>query len=442
VTLDELKKAVAEGTVDTVLLAIADMEGRLQGKRLTARHFLDEVLEHGAEGCNYLLAVDVDMETVGGYAMASWERGYGDFEMKPDIDTLRPVPWHEGTVMVLADLQWGDGSEVVASPRQILRRQLARLAERGLVATAATELEFIVFKDTYEQAWKQAFRELEPANLYNIDYSLLGSARVEPLIRRIRNEMGAAEMVVENSKGECNLGQHEINFRYGSALAAADGHVVYKNGAKEIAAQEEMSITFMAKFNEREGNSCHIHCSLAAEDGGNAFAADRTMFERFIAGQLACMREMTLLYAPNINSYKRFAEGSFAPTAVAWGNDNRTCSLRVVGHGEGVRVENRLPGADVNPYLALAAMIAAGLHGIDAELELEPPVEGNAYTADKQHVPTNMYEARDLFAGSEFARDSFGQEVVDHYLNRAAVELGQFESVVTDWERFRGFERL
>ena len=441
-TLDELKKAVAEGTVDTVLLAITDMEGRLQGKRLTARHFLDEVLEHGAEGCNYLLAVDVDMETVGGYAMASWERGYGDFEMKPDIDTLRPVPWHEGTVMVLADLQWGDGSEVVASPRQILRRQLARLAERGLVATAATELEFIVFKDTYEQAWKQAFRELEPANLYNIDYSLLGSARVEPLIRRIRNEMGAAEMVVENSKGECNLGQHEINFRYGSALAAADGHVVYKNGAKEIAAQEEMSITFMAKFNEREGNSCHIHCSLAKDGGGNAFAADRTMFERFIAGQLACMREMTLLYAPNINSYKRFAEGSFAPTAVAWGNDNRTCSLRVVGHGEGVRVENRLPGADVNPYLALAAMIAAGLHGIDAELELEPPVEGNAYTADKQHVPTNMYEARDLFAGSEFARDSFGQEVVDHYLNRAAVELGQFESVVTDWERFRGFERL
>ena len=441
-TLDELKKAVAEGTVDTVLLAIADMEGRLQGKRLTARHFLDEVLEHGAEGCNYLLAVDVDMETVGGYAMASWERGYGDFEMKPDIDTLRPVPWHEGTVMVLADLQWGDGSEVVASPRQILRRQLARLAERGLVATAATELEFIVFKDTYEQAWKQAFRELEPANLYNIDYSLLGSARVEPLIRRIRNEMGAAEMVVENSKGECNLGQHEINFRYGSALAAADGHVVYKNGAKEIAAQEEMSITFMAKFNEREGNSCHIHCSLAKDGGGNAFAADRTMFERFIAGQLACMREMTLLYAPNINSYKRFAEGSFAPTAVAWGNDNRTCSLRVVGHGEGVRVENRLPGADVNPYLALAAMIAAGLHGIDAELELEPPVEGNAYTADKQHVPTNMYEARDLFAGSEFARDSFGQEVVDHYLNRAAVELGQFESAVTDWERFRGFERL
>ena len=441
-TLDELKQAIADGTVDTVLLAIADMEGRLQGKRLTASHFLNDTLEHGAEGCNYLLAVDVDMETVGGYAMASWERGYGDFEMVPDLDTLRPVPWHEGTVMLLADLQWGDGSEVVASPRQILRRQLARLAERGWVANAGTELEFIVFKDTYEEAWKKAYRDLEPANLYNIDYSLLGSARVEPLIRRIRNEMGAADLVVENSKGECNLGQHEINFRYSEALAAADGHVIYKNGAKEIASQEDMAITFMAKFNEREGNSCHIHCSLADEQGENVFAADRTLFERFIAGQLACLQELTLFYAPHVNSYKRFAPGSFAPTAVAWGNDNRTCSMRVVGHGPAERVENRLPGADVNPYLALAAMIAAGLHGIDAELELEAPLDGNAYTADKPHVATNMYAARDQFAASEIAREAFGQEVLDHYLNRARIELEALESTVTDWERFRGFERL
>jgi glutamine synthetase len=442
VTLDELKAAVADGTVDTVLLAIADMEGRLQGKRLTATHFLDEVLEHGAEGCNYLLAVDVDMETVGGYAMASWERGYGDFAMVPDLDTLRPIPWHEATVLLLADLQWADGSDVVASPRQILRRQLARLAERGLVATAATELEFIVFNDSYEDAWRRAYRDLEPANLYNIDYSLLGSARVEPLIRRLRNEMAAAGMVVENSKGECNLGQHEVNFRYGEALEAADGHVVYKNGAKEIAAQEEMAITFMAKFNEAEGNSCHIHCSLAHDGGGNAFAADRQMFERFIAGQIACMRELTLFFAPYVNSYKRFSPGSFAPTAVVWGNDNRTCSLRVVGHGEGLRVENRLPGADVNPYLALAAMIAAGLHGIDSQLSLEPPLEGNAYTADKPRVPTSMYDARDLFAASDVAREAFGQEVIDHYLNRAQVELDALESTVTDWERFRGFERL
>ncbi|MDQ3573004.1 MAG: glutamine synthetase family protein [Actinomycetota bacterium] len=440
--LDELKQAVADGTVDTVLLAIADMEGRLQGKRLTGSHFVDNVLEQGAEGCNYLLAVDVEMNTVSGYEMSSWERGYGDFEMKPDLATLRPIPWHPATVLVMADLQWPDGEEVVASPRQILRRQLARLADRGLVANAGTELEFIVFRNSYEDAWKQAYRELEPANLYNNDYSLLGGARVEPLLRRIRNEMTAAGMTVESSKGECNLGQHEINFHYGEALRIADEHAIYKSGAKEIAAQEGCSITFMAKFNELEGNSCHIHCSLANAGGENAFAADRAMFEHFVAGQLAGLRDLTLFFAPNVNSYKRFAEGSFAPTAAAWGNDNRTCSMRVVGHGEALRVENRLPGADVNPYLALAAMIAAGLEGIDSELALEPPLEGNAYTADKQHVPRNLYDARDLFAASELARTAFGQEVVDHYLNRADVELGAFEATVTDWERYRGFERL
>ena len=271
---------MAAGTVDTVLLAIADMEGRLQGKRLTASHFLAEVLENGAEGCNYLLAVDVDMETVDGYEMSSWERGYGDFEMKPDLSTLRPIPWQEGTVMVLADLQWEDGTEVVASPRQILRRQLARLAERGLIANAGTELEFIVFKTTYEHAWRSGYRDMDPANLYNVDYSLLGTSRVEPLIRRIRNEMAAAGLTVENSKGECNFGQHEINFRYGEALRTADEHAIYKNGTKEIAAQEDHSITFMAKYNELEGNSCHIHCSIAQEDGGaNAFAADQGMFD-------------------------------------------------------------------------------------------------------------------------------------------------------------------
>jgi glutamine synthetase len=440
--LEELKKAVADGTVDTVLLAIADMEGRLQGKRLTASHFLDVVVEHGAEGCNYLLAVDVDMETVSGYEMSSWERGYGDFEMKPDLDTLRRIPWHPATVLVMADLAWADGKDVVASPRQILRRQLDRLAERGLICNAGTELEFIVFKTSYEDAWKQGYRDLEPANLYNIDYSLLGSARVEPLIRRIRNDMAGAEMTVENSKGECNLGQHEINFLYGPALRTADDHAIYKNGAKEIAAQEGHSITFMAKWNAEEGNSCHIHCSLGNKSGGNAFGDDRQMFDRFVAGQLAALEELTLFYAPNINSYKRFAEGSFAPTAVAWGVDNRTCAMRVVGHGQSLRVENRLPGADVNPYLALASMIAAGLNGIDSELDLEPALEGNAYASDKPRVPTNLYKARDLFAASDLARDAFGQEVVDHYLNHAQVELDAFEAAVTDWEKFRGFERL
>jgi glutamine synthetase len=441
-TLDELTKSIDAGEIDTVLLVIADMDGRMQGKRLTAKHFLDDVVEHGAEGCNYLLAVDVDMNTVEGYAMSSWSRGYGDFVMKPDFDTLRPVPWHEGTALLMADLGWEDGSDVVASPRQILRRQLARLAERGLVANAGTELEFIIFRDTYEDAWKKAYRDLDPANLYNVDYSMLGTARVEPLLHRIRNSMMGADMFVENSKGECNFGQHEINFRYGDALSTADEHVIYKNGAKEIASQEGYAITYMAKFDEREGNSCHIHLSVANEDGSNAFAADEQFFNRFLAGQLACMRDLTLFFAPQINSYKRFVEGSFAPTAVAWGKDNRTCSMRVVGHGESLRMENRLPGGDVNPYLALSAMIAAGLHGVDKELELEAPFEGNAYESDKPHVPDTMRDARDLFAASEVARDAFGQEVVDHYLNRARIELDAHNAAVTDWERFRGFERL
>jgi glutamine synthetase len=441
-TLDELRQAADDGAVDTVLLAIVDMQGRLQGKRMTAGHFLDVVVEEAAEGCNYLLAVDVDMNTVDGYAMSSWELGYGDFVMKPDFDTLRLVPWQEGTVLCLADVQWENGSDVVASPRQILRRQIERLAERGWVATAGTELEFIVFRDSYEDAWLKGYRDLEPANLYNVDYSLLGTARIEPLIRRIRNSMVGAAMNVENSKGECNFGQHEINFRYAPVLTTADDHVIYKNGAKEIAAQEGMAITYMAKLNEREGNSCHIHLSLQGEDGSPLFADEPQTFDRFVAGLLAGMRELTLFFAPNVNSYKRFAEGSFAPTAVAWGHDNRTCSLRVVGHGPSKRVENRLPGADVNPYLALSAMIAAGLHGIDSSLELEPAYEGNAYESDKPRVPDTLRDARDLFAGSPIAREAFGQEVVDHYLNNARVELAAFDAAVTDWEKVRGFERL
>jgi glutamine synthetase len=443
VNLDELRKATDDGTVDTVLLALVDMQGRLQGKRLTARFFLDEVVENAAEGCNYLLAVDVEMNTVDGFEMSSWERGYGDFVMKPDLDTLRSVPWQEGTALCMADLAWEDGGDVVASPRQILRRQLDRLAERGWMANVGTELEFIVFRDSYEQAWHKAYRGLDPANLYNVDYSLLGTARVEPLIRRIRNSMMAAGMLVEDSKGECNFGQHEINFRYTDALTTADQHAIYKNGAKEIAAQEGMALTFMAKFDEREGNSCHIHCSLAQADGTPLFAGEPELFDRFVAGQLACLRELSLFYAPNVNSYKRYQPGSFAPTAVAWGRDNRTCPLRVVGHGPGLRVENRVPGADVNPYLATAAMIAAGLHGIDSELELEPACEGNAYTApDRDHMPRTLREARDLFAGGEVARAAFGGPVVDHYLNTARVELEAFDGAVTDWERFRGFERL
>jgi glutamine synthetase len=443
--LETLRAEVDAGRIDTVLIAMTDMQGRLQGKRLTATHFLDEVVEHDAEGCNYLLAVDVDMNTVEGYAMSSWERGYGDFVFKPDLSTLRIVPWLEGTALAMCDLAWEDGSPVVASPRQILKGQLQRLSERGLEAWVGTELEFLVFMDTYEEAWRKGYRDLEPANHYNVDYSLLGTARIEPLLRRIRNSMDAAGLAVENAKGECNFGQHEINFKFDRALATADGHAIYKNGAKEIAAQEGCSISFMPKFNDREGNSCHIHLSLRGEEGTPVFADGHgfsKMFENFIAGQLACLRELTLFFAPNVNSYKRFAVGSFAPTAVAWGKDNRTCSMRVVGHGSSLRVENRLPGGDVNPYLAIAAMIAAGLHGIDNELPLEDEFVGNAYEADKPHVPTNLHQARELFANSEIARSAFGEEVVEHYLNMARVEIEAFEAAVTDWERYRTFERL
>jgi glutamine synthetase len=443
----ELRDEVAAGRIDTVLLAIADMQGRLQGKRLSARYFLEEVLHHGSEGCNYLLAVDVDMNTVPGYAMSSWDRGYGDFVMKPDLGTLRRVPWHEGTAMLMADLAWEEGGDVTASPRQVLRRQLARLADRGLAAYVGTELEFVIYDDSYEDAWRRAYRDLTPANLYNVDYSLLGTARVEPLLRRIRRGMEGAGLYVESAKGECNLGQHEIAFRYDEALRTCDNHVIYKTGAKEIAAQEGRSITFMAKPNQREGNSCHIHISLRSVDGDPVMAGEgpyglSPLGARFIAGQLACMRELTLLYAPNINSYKRYVPGSFAPTAVKWGVDNRTCSLRLVGHGSSLRVENRVPGGDVNPYLAVSALIAAGLHGIDAELPLEDPYGGNAYDCGAETVPHTLRDALALFEGSKLARETFGEDVVEHYANNARVELAAFDAAVTDWELFRGFERM
>jgi len=445
--VQELRDLVGTGEVDTVLVAITDMQGRLQGKRCGARYFVEEVLSHGTEGCNYLLAVDVDMNTVDGYAMSSWASGYGDLVMAPDLDTLRLVPWLEGTAMVLCDVQWLDGTPVVASPRQVLRKQLERLAARGMAAYVGTELEFIVFDDTFEAAWDKRYQNLTPGNQYNVDYSLLGTSRVEPLLRAIRNGMTGAGLYVESAKGECNLGQHEIAFRYDEALKTCDNHSIYKTGAKEIAAQQGKSLTFMAKYDEREGNSCHIHLSFRSTDGDAVLAGDREhgfseVMERFIAGQLACLSEFTYLLAPNINSYKRFVAGSFAPTAVAWGLDNRTCALRVVGHGESLRVENRLPGGDVNPYLAVAAIIAAGLHGIENELELEPLFEGNAYESDKEHVPSTLREAAALFAGSRIARDAFGDEMVDHYTNAARVELDAYDAAVTDWERIRGFERL
>jgi len=448
--LDELRIGVENGTIDTVVLALVDMQGRLQGKRLHARYFLDQVVAHGTEACNYLLAVDVEMNTVEGYEMSSWERGYGDFVLEPDFTTLRRVPWQEGTALLLADLSWEDGSPVTASPRQVLRAQLSRLAELGWTAKAGTELEFLVFDDTYESAWRKGYRELTPANQYNVDYSLLGTARIEPLLRRIRNGMTGAGMRVESAKGECNLGQHEIAFLYDEALVTCDNHSVYKNGAKEIAALEGKSLSFMAKYDAREGSSCHVHFSLWDGDGAGRMAGagegDRTGFsplmEHALAGQLAVLRELTLFLAPNINSYKRFVPGSFAPTAVRWGRDNRTCSLRVVGHGPSLRFENRVPGADVNPYLAVAAIAAAALHGIEHKLPLEPAFVGNAYGSDSPRVPASLREALELWEDSEIARAAFGADVVAHYANMARVELTAFDAAVTDWERIRGFERL
>ncbi len=458
-SLAQLRGAVGAGEIDTVVLAFTDMQGRLAGKRMSGEYFIEEVAEHYAEGCNYLLAVDIEMNTVAGYAMSSWERGYGDFVLKPDLATLRRLPWLPATALVLADLTWLDGSPVVASPRQILRAQTARLAGRGWVALAGTELEFIVYRDSYEQASDKQYRDLVPANQYNVDYSILGTSRIDPLLRRICAGMSRAGMYVESAKGECNLGQHEIAFRYSDAVTTCDNHSVYKTGAKEIAAQDGMSLTFMAKPNQREGNSCHIHLSLREREGaergdgrpgigGVPFLAGdgphglSRLGEHFVAGQLAVLRELTLLYAPNVNSYKRYVPGSFAPTAVRWGVDNRTCALRLVGRGQSLRIENRTPGGDVNPYLAVAAMIAAGLHGIDNELPLEPAFGGNAYIGAGPRVPHTLRDALELWEKSDLARQTFGADVVDHYANYARVELAAFEAAVTDWELRRCFERL
>ncbi len=445
--VDDLRALVESGEIDTVVVAFTDMQGRLQGKRLHANFFLDTVLEHGTEGCNYLLAVDVDMNTVDGYQISSWSQGYGDMEFQLDLGTMRLTPWLPGTVMVQCDLAWldDDRSPVVQSPRTILKSQVAAAAELGFEAFAGTELEFNVYNNTYEDAWAKSYRDLTPSNQYNVDYSLLGTSRIEPLLRAIRNQMYAAGLKPESAKGECNLGQHEIAFKFDQVIRTADQHSVYKTGAKEIATQHGKAITFMAKFDEREGNSCHVHMSLRGQDGTISFDSGdgpTATFERFVAGIQATMYDFTLLYAPNINSYKRFAEGSFAPTAIAWGHDNRSCALRVVGSGAGLRVENRVPGGDMNPYLGLAGMLAGGLHGIRNSIELEPPLEGNAYESDKRHVPRTLHEARDAFAASPFARSAFGDEVVDHYVNTADVELAAFNSAVTDWERFRSFERM
>jgi glutamine synthetase len=448
-TLEKLKSLVAEGAIDTVVVAMTDMQGRLTGKRIHGQYFLDEVVKHGTEGCNYLLAVDVDMNTVDGYEMSSWERGYSDFALVPDLNTLRLIPWQPCAALVLADVAWLDHTDVVASPRQVLRKQIAELEKAGMVAMCGTELEFVVFKDTYEEAWNKGYKNLIPVNQYNVDYSILGGSRIEPLLRDIRLGMSAAGMTVESVKGECNFGQHEIAFKYSDALSNCDNHVIYKNGAKEIASQQGYALTFMAKPNEKEGNSSHIHLSFRGLNGELVMADDADkehgmseIGRQFIAGQIAHLRELAILFAPNINSYKRYVPGSFAPTAIRWGRDNRTCALRLVGHGAGLRLENRVPGGDVNPYLAVAGIIAAGLDGVKNKLKLEPAFTGNAYDSDSPRVPASMPEALELWENSQWVKETFGAEVQAHYANMARVEIAAYGKAVTDWELFRNFERF
>ncbi len=445
----ELEELIAKGAIDTVVVAMTDMQGRLVGKRLDANYFLSDVVKHGTEGCNYLLAVDVDMNTVPGYEMSSWDKGYSDLAMVPDLSTLRLIPWQEGAAMLLADVQWLDHSDVVASPRQILKRQIKALADAGMKAMVGSELEFVVFNNTYEQAWSKGYKDLTPANQYNVDYSILGGSRIEPLLRAIRLGMSGAGMNVESVKGECNFGQHEIAFKYSDALTTCDNHVIYKNGAKEIAAASGYALTFMAKPNQKEGNSSHIHLSfrglkdeLVMADEKDSEHGLSEVGKQFIAGQLKHLRELSLLFAPNINSYKRFVPGSFAPTAIRWGRDNRTCALRLVGHGQSLRLENRVPGGDVNPYLAVSAIIAAGLDGIKNKLKLEPAFDGNAYDSDSPRVPATMLEAQTLWASSPWIKEVFGAQVQAHYANMAQVELDAFGKAVTDWELFRNFERF
>ncbi len=447
-SVDELTQLVEHGAIDTIIVAFADMQGRLVGKRVSSRLFLEQVVHHGVECCDYLLAVDVDMNTVEGYEMSSWDSGYGDLVLTPDLTTLRLIPWLAGTALVIADVGAHDGTPTAVAPRTILRTQIARLDERRLVALAGTELEFQLFDDSFRDAHAKGYDHLVAASDHNIDYAIGASSRMEPLIRAIRMGMDGAGMYCEGSKGECNLGQQEIAFRYDDVLVTCDNHTIYKNGAKEIADQHGKSLTFMAKFDEREGNSCHIHLSMRGTDGTAAFADSdgrhgmSTLFEHAVAGVLASTQELALWFAPNINSYKRFTRGSFAPTAVAWGLDNRTCAVRVVGTGDSMRLELRVPGGDVNPYLAVAALIAGGLDGIERELPLVEPFAGNAYDADVPRLPTSLREAATLFAESGLARRAFGDEVVDHYVNNARIEVEAFDAAVTDWERFRGFERL
>jgi glutamine synthetase len=445
-SLEELRAEVEAGTIDTVVTAFTDMQGRLFGKRIVGEYFLDDVVSHGVEGCNYLLALDMEMEPLPGYEMANWESGYGDFAIVPDMSTLRRIPWLDRTALVLCDVANHDGSPVVASPRQVLIAQYERAREMGYTPMFASELEFYLYKESYAEANEKGFNELTPTIPYILDYHILATTMDEQYLGPIRRGMHAAGIPVEFSKGEAWYGQHEVNTRYADAVTAADRHTIYKNGVKEIAFLHGISATFMAKPSEKDiGSSCHIHSSLVDEDGKSVFVEgeeETDVFRHYIGGMRSHLRELALFVAPAINSYKRYATESWAPTSISWGRDNRTCGFRIVGHGQSRRVECRIPGADANPYLTIAALLAAGLDGIENETDPGPELKGNAYEAgEAEPFPSSLREAVDLWEGSDFAREAFGESAWKHYLNYGQIEQRLFDQVVTDYERRRMFER-
>lgn len=460
--LATLKSQVRSGAIDTVIVALPDPFGRLVGKRFRAEVFLDSVAGHGTHGCNYLLTVNIEMDPLDGFQVASWEAGFGDFKFQPDLSTLRILPWQPGTALVLCDHVKEDGTLVAETPRSVLRRQLDRLAKDRLTCYCASELEFYLFNQTYHSAFAAGYRDLQPASDYRIDYHLMQPTRDEPLMRAIRNGMTAARVPIESSKGEWSRGQHEVNFIYDQPLPMADMHVLFKQGIKEMAEQHGKSVSFMAKYAPSEaGNSCHIHLSLW-KNGRNLFWEPRAkksagrsgrpipaaahgskLFRQVLGGLLKYSPELCLLFAPTINSYKRYQAGSWAPTRMAWAMDNRTVGYRVVGEGNSFRIENRMPGADANPYLAFAAMLAAGMAGVEEDLDCGDEYLGNAYVDPKLgRLPGSLREAADLLQGSKLARAAFGDGVVEFYVHHARLELEAFNNAVTDWEKARYFERI
>ena len=447
-TFEELKAAVSDGSVDTVLVCLVDMQGRLMGKRFVARHFVDSAWEE-THCCDYLLATDLEMATPDGYASTSWQSGYGDYVMKPDLNTLRPVPWLEGTAMVLCDiLDHHTHEEVAHSPRAVLKKQVARLEAMGLAAMMATELEFFLFEKRFDEIRKEGFRSLEPISGYNQDYHILQTTKEEDIMRPVRNYLVAAGVPVENSKGEAETGQEELNIKYAPALETADHHTIAKHAVKEIAWQKGRAATFLSKWRRNKvGSSSHVHQSIW-KDGKSAFfdANDElgmsALMRNYLAGLLKYAVDSTYFLAPYVNSYKRFQKGTFAPTRIIWSVDNRTAGFRLCGDGtEAVRVECRIGGSDINPYLALAAQIAAGVKGIEEALELVPPAKGDTYGGSSGMIPQNLRDAREALEGSAMLREAFGDEVIDHYCRAAGWELEEFDRVVTDYEIARGFER-